>query len=340
MALSSSVAPQMSSAVAPYIAALACRTSAKIASRQIGGLATTRTYSCRAGRHPLFAEISLDYMKKLMDLKMDAHERHMGRRMKCYRQWIDQFQKGKLSDPRLNKDLLERFKMLLDLTMDVMEKKSTCASGSDLHRDRMDKAQKEDSARPNNDMTGGKPNQTRTLKSSDLNITVYKSGEVASVTRIPESALELAGKFAKACADFQGQDLRMDEVMRLMGESDIQGIVLEHERPKEDVRISISVGERSQQSPNADDQVVAPADLKVRTYKDAETFPDSITTISGRILCRAEKVIPTSASEAMRKYGVGLDEIVRFSTEPHAKGVVILDHEDLKKKERVVISLE
>jgi len=285
-------------------------------------------------------------MKNMLDLWIDCkhnkhwHERKMNKGMKLLNKWTEQAREGKLGNSPLNSDLMDSFKKFMESAMETTQKESASTSGSNRHGDHIGNTQTEEPAKRSSDTMRGSSGHSSALNSSDLNIIVYKSGEAASVTRIPESTLKLAGKFAKAYANFQAQDVDLEEVVRLIERSNVQGTILEHERPKEEIRIVISVGESSKKTLREVDQGAPAVDLKIRTYKDGETSPMSITTVCGGILCSAENVIPASALEAMCKNGVALDEIARFSMDPNAKGVTILDHEDLKKQERVVISLE
>jgi hypothetical protein len=81
------------------------------------------------------------------------------------------------------------------------------------------------------------------------------------------------------------------------------------------------------------------ADLKIRVFKDGETIPATTVTIPGGVLKIASKLIPKQAAAALREKGIDLDEIIRLSTNPDARGT-LLEVEDHKANERVVIALE
>lgn len=189
----------------------------------------------------------------------------------------------------------------------------------------------------------GQSGQGAALNDSDLHITVFKSGKATSVTSIPESAMRFAGKLIsiKACAGLQAQGVDIEEVVRLAQGMHTQGTILQYERLDDDVRIVVSVGEPSQKESTKNSQATLAADLKIMAFKNInDTTPLSITTVSSSILSLADKVMPDNAREAMKEKGVLLDELVTFSTDPHARGVTILDHRDLEKGERIVISFE
>lgn len=81
------------------------------------------------------------------------------------------------------------------------------------------------------------------------------------------------------------------------------------------------------------------ADLKIRVFKDGETTPATTVTIPGSFLKVASRLIPKQATAALLEKGIDLDEIIRLSTNPDARGT-LLEVEDHKAHERVVIALE
>jgi hypothetical protein len=81
------------------------------------------------------------------------------------------------------------------------------------------------------------------------------------------------------------------------------------------------------------------ADLKIRVFKDGEANPETTCTIPAGVLKIASKLIPKQAMDALREKGIDLDEIIRLSANPEAHGTLI-EVEDHKKNERVVIALE
>jgi hypothetical protein len=81
------------------------------------------------------------------------------------------------------------------------------------------------------------------------------------------------------------------------------------------------------------------ADLKIRVFKDGEANPETTCTIPAGVLKIASKLIPKQAMDALLEKGIDLDEIIRLSASPDAHGT-LLEVEDHKKNERVVIALE
>jgi hypothetical protein len=81
------------------------------------------------------------------------------------------------------------------------------------------------------------------------------------------------------------------------------------------------------------------ADLKIRVFKGGESDPETTVTIPGGVLKIASKLIPKQAAVALQKKGIDLNELVRLSENPAAKGTLI-EVEEHKKHEKVVIALE
>jgi hypothetical protein len=81
------------------------------------------------------------------------------------------------------------------------------------------------------------------------------------------------------------------------------------------------------------------ADLKIRVFKRDDAQPATTVTIPGGVLKIARNLVPQRALAALRDEGIDLDEIVRLSEGPEAKGKLV-EIEDHGKDERVVISLE
>jgi hypothetical protein len=81
------------------------------------------------------------------------------------------------------------------------------------------------------------------------------------------------------------------------------------------------------------------SDLKIRVFKDDESEPATTVTIPGGVIKIASKLIPAKAIAALNEQGIDLAEIARLSESPDAKGTLV-EVEDHKKNERVVISLE
>ena len=81
------------------------------------------------------------------------------------------------------------------------------------------------------------------------------------------------------------------------------------------------------------------ADLKIRVFKGGDSEPETTVTIPGSVLKIASNLIPKQAATALQEKGVDLDEIVRLSENPDARGTLV-EIEEHKKKERVVVALE
>jgi hypothetical protein len=80
-------------------------------------------------------------------------------------------------------------------------------------------------------------------------------------------------------------------------------------------------------------------DLKIRVFKGDDPEPDTTVTIPGGVLKIASRLIPKQAMEALQDKGIDLDEIIRLSENPEARGTLV-EVEEHKKNERVVIALE
>ena len=81
------------------------------------------------------------------------------------------------------------------------------------------------------------------------------------------------------------------------------------------------------------------SDLKIRVFKGGGMQPATTVTIPGGVLKIARNLVPHRAVAALKDQGIDLDELVRLSELPEAKGKVV-EVEDHQKNERVVISLE
>lgn len=81
------------------------------------------------------------------------------------------------------------------------------------------------------------------------------------------------------------------------------------------------------------------ANLKIRIFKRNEPDPDTTVTIPGNILKIASKLIPQRLSDILQEKGIDIDEIIKLSDNPAAKGTLV-EIEEHKKKEKIVIALE
>jgi hypothetical protein len=80
------------------------------------------------------------------------------------------------------------------------------------------------------------------------------------------------------------------------------------------------------------------SDLKIRVFKGDEQLPETTVTIPG-VLKVASHLIPKKAAAALQDKGIDLDEIVRLSENPAARGNLV-EIEEHQKNANVVISLE
>ena len=79
--------------------------------------------------------------------------------------------------------------------------------------------------------------------------------------------------------------------------------------------------------------------LKIKVFKGGETGPETTCTIPAAVLQVAFRLIPRQAVAALREKGIELEEIIKLSSNPDVHGT-LLEVEDHKKNERVVITLE
>ena len=81
------------------------------------------------------------------------------------------------------------------------------------------------------------------------------------------------------------------------------------------------------------------ADLKIRVFKGAMEELSTTVTIPGNLLRIASNLIPKRAQAALQDEGIDLDEIVRLSESPEARGKLV-EIDGHERNERVVVSLE
>lgn len=80
-------------------------------------------------------------------------------------------------------------------------------------------------------------------------------------------------------------------------------------------------------------------DLKIRVLKGKESTPQKTVTVPGSVLKIASKLIPKQAMDALHEEGIDLNEIIKLSENPDARGTLV-EIEDHKKNKRIVIALE
>ena len=81
------------------------------------------------------------------------------------------------------------------------------------------------------------------------------------------------------------------------------------------------------------------ADLKIKIFKNNESDPDTTITIPGKVLEVAQKLIPKQAAEALQEKGIDINKLVELSNKSDVQGTII-EIEEHKKKEKVIISIE
>ena len=81
------------------------------------------------------------------------------------------------------------------------------------------------------------------------------------------------------------------------------------------------------------------ADLKIRVFKSGMADPATTVTIPGGVLKVASKLIPKQAASALQEKGIDLNEIIKLSENPDARGTLV-EVEEHEKNEKVVIALE
>lgn len=77
--------------------------------------------------------------------------------------------------------------------------------------------------------------------------------------------------------------------------------------------------------------------LKVKVLRGGE--PKSTVTIPLRFVKTASRLVPRKALEALKEEGIDLEEIVRLSEDPEARGEVAVI-EDHIKGEKTIVSIE
>ena len=80
-------------------------------------------------------------------------------------------------------------------------------------------------------------------------------------------------------------------------------------------------------------------DLKIRVFKGSGSEPETTVTVPGGVLKIASKLIPKRATDTLQEKGIDLDEIIRLSGNPEARGILV-EVEEHEKNERIVIALE
>jgi hypothetical protein len=64
-----------------------------------------------------------------------------------------------------------------------------------------------------------------------------------------------------------------------------------------------------------------------------------IMVVPGGVLKIASKLIPKQARDALQEKSIDLDEIIKLSKNPDARGTLV-EIEEHKKNERIIIALE
>ncbi len=79
------------------------------------------------------------------------------------------------------------------------------------------------------------------------------------------------------------------------------------------------------------------ADLKIQVYKTGKKKPETVVTISLKILRIATRLLPQKAMSALKTEGIDLDEIISLAEKEGITGKLV---EVKKEGERLVISVE
>lgn len=79
------------------------------------------------------------------------------------------------------------------------------------------------------------------------------------------------------------------------------------------------------------------ADLKIQVYKTGKKKPETVVTISLKILRFATRLLPQKAMSALKTEGIDLDEIISLAEKEGITGKLV---EVEKEGERIVISVE
>jgi len=79
--------------------------------------------------------------------------------------------------------------------------------------------------------------------------------------------------------------------------------------------------------------------IKINTYKSGEADPLVTITIPTKVFKIAKKLIPKKAYEALEEQGIEISAIDELISSADNTGV-ILEVEDHKKNEKIVISIE
>ena len=79
------------------------------------------------------------------------------------------------------------------------------------------------------------------------------------------------------------------------------------------------------------------ADLKIQVYKTGKKKPETVVTISLKILRFATRLLPQKAMLALKTEGIDLDEIISLAEKEGITGKLV---EVKKEGERIVISVE
>ena len=79
------------------------------------------------------------------------------------------------------------------------------------------------------------------------------------------------------------------------------------------------------------------ADLKIQVYKTGKKKPETVVTISLKILRFATRLLPQKAMLALKTEGIDLDEIISLAEKEGITGKLV---EVKIEGERIVISVE
>jgi len=81
------------------------------------------------------------------------------------------------------------------------------------------------------------------------------------------------------------------------------------------------------------------ASLKIRTYKDNKTAPDTTISIPLKIVRLASKLVPKKTSAALLEKGIDVKLIAELVRNEEVRGTLV-EIEEHKKNEKTIISVE
>ncbi|MFC1515466.1 hypothetical protein ACFL7E_01760 [Thermodesulfobacteriota bacterium] len=81
------------------------------------------------------------------------------------------------------------------------------------------------------------------------------------------------------------------------------------------------------------------ASLKIRTYKNGGTAPDTTISIPLKIVRLASRLVPSKTSAALLEKGIDVKLIAELVRNEEVRGTLV-EIEEHKKNEKIIISVE